>query len=271
MIRFSLLADPHVGPEKFYEGQIRKLSRHSLAYLSELTGDIKAIHKPDFVVQLGDLIEDSSRKQVDLDNYKRGLSQFSGLPMPFLNVIGNHDQIHLHNSDLCRLSKVERLYYSQDIAGMHCIVLFSSSVAHTDITIDAEQRAWLVADLAATDKPTLVFLHHPLDEQNLAGNVWFEKYPDYCFVQERQSVREIFTGSGKVCAVFNGHVHHNNISTIDGIHYITVQSLVEKVGEPELCSRAYAMATIEDQELTVDILGEDSARYQVPLINCTGF
>jgi len=229
---------------------------------------MKQVHKPDFVVQLGDLIEDSSRKIVDSSNYKLGLSRFEALPMPFLNVIGNHDQIHLNNSDLSRLTKRERLYYSHDFADLHCVVLFSSSLEHTDITIDSEQRAWLTADLAATQKPTMVFVHHPLDDQSLKGNVWFEKYPDYCFVQERQSLRQIFSTSGKVCAVFNGHVHQNNLSTIDGIHYITVQSLVEKVGEPELCSRAYALATIDGNKLSVSVHGEDSAFYELSLKSC---
>jgi len=265
MIKFALVADSHLGPEKFYEGQIRKLSRNTLPYLSQLRDELTSLHKPSFVVQLGDLIEDSSSRQDDSSNYQLGLNCFNGLPMPVLNVIGNHDQVHLSDSDLCRLSRNERLYYSQDLGGMHCVVLFSSSVEHTDITISAEQRLWLQNDLASTDKPTLVFLHHPLDDQDLRGNVWFEKYPDYCFVQERHQVRDILAASGKVCAVFNGHVHRNNLSTIDGIHYITVQSLVEKVGEPDLASRAFATAEIEGSRLLFAVHGEDAVQYDVLL------
>lgn len=265
MIKFALVADSHLGPEKFYEGQIRKLSRNTLPYLSELREELVAVHKPNFVVQLGDLIEDSSSQIDDSSNYKLGLNCFDGLPMPVLNVIGNHDQVHLSDSELCKLLRNERLYYSQDLGAVHCVVLFSSSIEHTDITISAEQRLWLQNDLAATDKPTLVFLHHPLDDQNLKGNVWFEKYPDYCFVQERHQVREILSASGKVCAVFNGHVHRNNLSTIDGIHYITVQSLVEKVGEPDVASRAFATATIDGSRLILDVHGEDAVQYDVAL------
>jgi alkaline phosphatase len=266
MIRLALIADAHVGPEKMYEGQVRKLSRNSLPYLSQLADEINNSVKPDFVVQLGDLIEDSESWREDCDNYRLGLSAFERLNMPVLNVIGNHDQVNLSNSDLCRLSMRNNLYYSADLSGFHCVVLFSSSVAHTDITISTEQRLWLAADLAATDKPTLVFLHHPLDDQDLRGNVWFAKYPRYCFVEDRHGIRQILSDSGKVVAVFNGHVHQNNISTIDGIHYVTVQSLVEKVGEPDICSRAYALVTIDGNELTVNVKGADSAIYKAPLI-----
>ncbi|CAN5192237.1 hypothetical protein BH11CYA1_BH11CYA1_23340 [soil metagenome] len=266
MIKFALVADSHLGPEKMYEGQIRKLSRNTLPYLNELGEELKALHKPNFVVQLGDLIEDSSSQADDISNFQLGLNCFDGLPMPVLNVIGNHDQIHLSDSELGRLTQREKLFYSQDLNGMHCVVLFSSSVEHTDITISAEQRSWLQADLAATAKPTLIFLHHPLDDQDLSGNVWFEKYPDYCFVEDRHQVRDILASSGKVCAVFNGHVHRNNLSTIDGIHYITVQSLVEKVGEPDLASRAFATATVDGNRLVLDVHGEDAVHYDVPLL-----
>ena len=84
-------------------------------------------------------------------------------------------------------------------------------------------------------------------------------------MQERHQVRDILAASGKVCAVFNGHVHRNNLSTIDGIHYITVQSLVEKVGEPDLASRAFAIAEIDGGRLLFAVHGEDAVQYDVLL------
>lgn len=263
---FALIADAHVGPEKPYEGVVRKLSRHSLDYLAELTDELQQ-HKLDFVVQLGDFIEDDDDISADRANFCAGQAVLSRLQSPLLNVIGNHDQVNLSQAELCRLTARERLYYSQDIGGLHCVVLFSSSVDHTDIHIDSLQRQWLAADLAATSLPVVVFLHHPVDEQSLLGNVWFERYPDYCFVEERQEVRQILSGSGKVLAVFTGHVHQNSHSTIDGVHYLTVQSLVERVAEPELASRSHSFVTVDSSAalLSVRVEGRDSAFYELPL------
>jgi Icc protein len=266
MIKFALVADVHHGPEKEYEGQIRKLSRHSLNYLSELNAEIENVIRPHFVVQLGDLIEDGASYSEDRDNYLAGMKHFNGFSVPSLSVIGNHDQVNIEQSQLQRLNNLERLYYSLDIAGLHCVVLFTSTVDHTDNHISSEQLDWLKDDLARAQQPALVFLHHPLDEQNLSGNVWFEKYPDYCFVEERAEIRQILAESGKVKAVFNGHVHRNNVSTIDGIHYITVQSLVEKVGEPDICSRAYTVAELDGKRLKVKVHGRDAADYDLVLL-----
>ena len=44
-----------------------------------------------------------------------------------------------------------------------------------------------------------------------------------------------------------------------------MQSLVEKVGEPDLASRAFATATIEGSRLLFDVHGEDAVHYDVPL------
>lgn len=265
MLRFALVADPHIGPEKPYEGEVRKLSRHSLPYLSELAREICLSHEPQFVVQLGDLIEDADSWQTDRANFESGLNIFDRISVPVLNVVGNHDQISLSQTELAVLNKKESLYYSQDIADWHCVVLFSSSVEHTDIHISQAQQEWLAADLEASDKPSLVFLHHPLDNQDLTGNVWFEKYPDYCFVEERAEVRRIFERSGKVQAVFNGHVHQNRVSTIEGIHYVTIQSLVEKIAEPEVCSRSYATVTVDGGIMKVRVEGLDRENYDLVL------
>lgn len=265
MIRFALIADSHIGPEKPYEGQIRKLSRNSVPYLRQLAGEIAGVTKPDFIVQLGDLIEDSASWSEDYSNFASGIGLFDRMPAPTLSVIGNHDQVKLSVDELARLNKMERLYFSRDIAGLHCVVLFSSSKDHTDIHISSEQQEWLRSDLEATDKPAFIFLHHPLDDQSLQGNVWFEKYPDYCFVEEKRAVRDILESSGKVQAVFNGHVHQNAHSVIGGIHYFTIQSLVEKQGEPDVCSRSYALVTVEGRKLTVEVCGRDAAYYRESL------
>ncbi len=228
-MRFALIADCHIGEERPYEGVVRKLSRYALPFINQIIDEVTA-KDVDFIVQLGDLIEDGANAQEDLANYSAGIEAFKKAPMPVLHVIGNHEQIHLTVPQLCAVTQ-EQPYYCKVIGGYKLITLFSSSVEHTDIHVDKTQISWLKERLSEGSEPVFVFIHHPLDQQSLAGNVWFEEYPDYCFCEERLELRQILEGSGKVLAVFGGHVHQNSMSFINGIYYITVQSLVERVAK----------------------------------------
>jgi 3',5'-cyclic AMP phosphodiesterase CpdA len=264
-LKFVVVTDIHVGPEELYEGRQKKLSRFALPMLQELLTEIKRDIKPDFVVQLGDLIEDSAAPEEDELNYRSAISLFESLSVPVLHAIGNHETVNLSVGKL--LSHMGRTtpYYSLDVGPVHCVVLMASTRAHTDIHIDAAQRNWLAADLRSTQKPTLVFLHHPLDEQNLHGSFWFEKYAEYCFVQERAQVRAILEESGKVVAVFNGHIHRNSLWTDAGIPYFSTQSFVENLhpGDGALCSQSYAIVDMDREQIRVEVRGKDPALYEV--------
>ncbi|MBL0189483.1 MAG: metallophosphoesterase [Candidatus Obscuribacter sp.] len=287
-MRFALLADCHIGEERPYEGVVRKLSRYALPFIDAIIGELG--ESVDFIVQLGDLIEDGADVQGDIDNYRAGIAAFARAPVPVLHVFGNHEQVHLTVPQLCAIAgqndggaaaEISRLaaspYYSRIIAGYKLIVLFSSSIAHTDIHVDREQIEWLKQVLKEGTEPVLVFVHHPLDEQSLIGNVWFEKYPHYCFCEERLELRQILEASKRVLAVFGGHVHQNSVSCINGIYYVTVQSLVERIerdggsdtkgggrdtkdAEP---SRAYALVDVlkneaGDHQLKIEVRGNDA-------------
>lgn len=282
------MTDIHIGPEAPYEGKIRKLSRFSLDYLDALVERVKADSAIAFVGQLGDLIEDSDAA-LDRQNITAGVDSLSRLSQPVLHVLGNHEQVNLPVSELCALIGRQLPYYSVRLAAaggsertgsetdFTLIVLFSASRLHTDIHIDDAQIDWLRAELEAAPGAVLVFVHHPLDEQSLAGNIWFEKYPDYCYVEERASVRAVLEESGKVLAVFGGHVHQNSVSTINGIVYCTVQSLVESVSEDMVqagnrpqASGAYALVDIETGsgrggKIVIDVFGLDPLHIELPL------
>ncbi len=74
-------------------------------------------------------------------------------------------------------------------------------------------------------------MHHPASEMRLEGNRWFEKRPYVRRVAERRRLRQVIEASGKVVAVFNGHVHWNHLDVIAGIPYITLQSMVENLDD----------------------------------------
>ena len=86
-------------------------------------------------------------------------------------------------------------------------------------------------------------------------------------IVERRRLRRILEASGKVVAVFNGHLHWNHFDLSGGIPYITVQSLIENLDDdaPGRPAAAHAVCRLSDERLLVEIEGNDPARYQIEL------
>ena len=192
---------------------------------------------------------------------------------PVYHVAGNHDSINLSDADLLRVwGRTGRLYYSFDHGGVHFVILATHETQNVDVRIDDEQLAWLERDLASAARPTIVLMHHTASEQDLAHNRWFYRAPHLCKVVERRRLRRILEASGKVVAVFNGHLHWNHFDLCGGIPYITVQSLIENLDDdaPGRPAAAHAVCRLSEKRLIVEIGGNDPARYQVELDRAVG-
>lgn len=255
---------------------MRKLCHQALPLLGDF---VEFCNQQDltFAAQLGDFIEDiPGSVESDRTHFQSGMMVLSGLRAPLLSVIGNHEQVNLSVDEICSLAGLETPYYRQTFRGVRgvgslrddvsldVLVLFSSSIEHTDIHISAQQIHWLEAELRDCSDSTIVLVHHPLDEQSLLGNVWFEKYPHYCFVEERVALRKILKESGKVKAVFGGHVHQTSVSRIDEIYYVTIQSLVECT-ESGAASSTWAMVELDKDRLLMRLYGAESREFELCL------
>jgi alkaline phosphatase len=80
---------------------------------------------------------------------------------------------------------------------------------------------WLAADLAGTSKPVVVFAHQRLDNTS------------HHSFRNTAAVREILEAAGNVLAVFQGHIHENDLKEIGDIHYCTLAAMVEGSGEDQ--------------------------------------
>lgn len=263
-MRFALVTDLHFGPEAHFEGKLRKLTHKAPILTDEVISRLRE-SPPDLLVNLGDDIEDESR-EVDWARYEDCQARLRALGVPLLNVAGNHDTVHLgRDAILSAWGRTGHLYYSEDLHGVHWVVLHTQERKDVDIRIPEAQRAWLTEDLARTDLPTVILMHHSASEQDLDDSRWFRGRPHIALVKERQELRRIFEHSGKVRAVFNGHLHRNHLDVIRGIPYITVQSLIENLDEdaPGRPAAAYAIAELSPERLVVRVRGQDPARYQV--------
>jgi 3',5'-cyclic AMP phosphodiesterase CpdA len=215
-------------------------------------------------VNLGDDIEDESR-DADLARYEECQTILRTAKAELVNVAGNHDTIHLNREDLNRIWRTETpLYYSFDRGGFHFTVLHTLERKDVDVSIPHTQLEWLKEDLGKTALPTVILMHHSASEQDLSDSFWFRGRAHVALVKERQELRGILEESKKVRVVFNGHVHRNHLDVINGIPYVTLQSLIENLEEdaPGRPAAACAIATITNTRVTVRVHGNDPARYQ---------
>jgi 3',5'-cyclic-AMP phosphodiesterase len=264
-MRFALISDVHFGPPASHQGKLRKLTHLSKELVEAFVDRMRQEPRPDLVINLGDVLEDEA-VEPDRQRYARFVELLAQIGRPVLHVAGNHDTINLTPEELCGMwGNAPSTVYSQDHHGIHFSVL--RTIEHRDerIELPEEQIRWLERDLAATQLPSIVLMHHPASEMRLEGNRWFEKQPYICRVAERRALREVIEKSGKVLAVFNGHVHWNHLDVIAGIPYITLQSLTENLDDdaPGRAAAAYAVCDLDERRLVVTVYGAEMLRYQL--------
>ncbi len=259
-MKFAIISDIHLGQESEFKGVVRKLSRHSKRLLEKFIIDMNVDVRPEFVVNLGDLINDVEREE-DIENLKYVLEQQKQLDCPVHNLVGNHEQWTLSREDMEGFYGMKPLYYSTDTDTHHLIFMLSEAGNGEDSYVGTEQLSWLQEDLEVTNKPTIVFTHHALADQDLTGNFWFEGRENRALVTNRDEVRNIFESSGKVIAVFNGHTHWNKMDVHNGIPYFTITSIVENYKNEDIPSESYAVIDVNEAEIKVDVRGNDTAQH----------
>lgn len=200
--RFGIIADVH--QDVMHDGPRR------LGMFLDAMKDVS----PEFVLQLGDFCTPHERNSAFLDLW----NSHTG---PKYHVIGNHetDGGYTREQVVDRFAMTHR-YYSFDRAGLHFIVLDGNDRGGTSggypRFIAEEQVAWIREDLASTDRPTVVFIHQPLDSEDGVDN--------------RAQIRTLLEtakrtpGHADVIAVVAGHSHVDYCRLINGIYYVMLNS-----------------------------------------------
>ncbi len=264
-MRFALISDVHFGPAASHQGKLRKLTHQAEGLVQAFVQRMRDEVTPDLLINLGDVLEDESQ-ELDRKRYQRFVELLRQAGVPVLHVAGNHDTVHLSPAELCELwGNTQETVYSEDHHGVHFAVLHTLEHWNERIELPEAQLRWLERDLAGTALPTIVLMHHPASEMRLEGNRWFEKSPHVCRVAERRALRKVIEQSGKVLAVFNGHVHWNHFDVIAGIPYITLQSLIENLDDdaPGRVAGAYAVCELNERRLVINVYGAEQVRYQI--------
>lgn len=215
--------------------------RETLSKIDEASERFRA-SQIDALVELGDLIDAAKSPEEELKYLETIQQRLTRISDQRHYVLGNHCVSTLTKEAFLKGIGRTESYYSFDLGSHHFIVLDacfrSDGVAYgqnnfqwTDTSIPKMEVDWLRKDLAATEKPTIVFAHQRLDVSNDHG------------VKNGGEIRSVLEGSTKVSTVFQGHSHKNDLRRINGIDYVTLVAMVEGSG-PE--NNGYSVLEIFD-------------------------
>lgn len=227
--------------------------------------------RPAFTIDMGDRV--NSRSVEDDRGFMQELkNQFNRLAMPVHHLLGNHDVKNLSRAENEEITGSPSASYSLDEGNWH-FVFWNPEVALSGngITVTAKDIEWLKNDLDATVKKTAVFCHVPFYDRNenkekienagdaIANRFSFEKSAD---------LREIFEQSGKVHLAMGGHRHQNSYAEVNGIHYITQQSLTSEYKKKRsVPSGTWSMLEFSDDNIHVKLYGKAKMRMEGELKN----
>ena len=254
-IHIGVVADIHCGPDSDTQ-----MGSRAPALLGTFVDAMRA-YRPQCVVDLGDRVNSVTASQ-DLVRTRYVRRRLRECGVPVYHLLGNTDVAHLPPRDLLAALEATAPYGSADHGGWRLLFLNSADPPAEGVgaTIGREQLAWLDAALLAGSSPCLVFCHHPLDEQSVGGHRYFATRPDLAGVQNRAEVRAVFQRSGRVRAVFTGHMHWSRATRIDAIPYITLGSLVDR-SYTEEPSGAFAVVTASPGAIDVRVRGHAAVHF----------
>jgi len=206
-LKFGICADVHKDIMHDADARLQ-------AFIDEVTHE-----NLDFIIQMGDFCRPYDYNQGFMDIW-------NSFPGKKYHVIGNHDMDGgFKREQVVDYWKSDGKYYSFDTKGVHCVVLDGNDHdASSDRPggyariIGDEQLNWLESDLEQTSLPTLIFCHQGLD--NDLGGIY--NATKSRLVLERANKK---AGFQKVIGVFSGHHHQDYQNTINGIHYIQINSM----------------------------------------------
>lgn len=150
------------------------------------------------------------------------------LSMPFLPMIGNHD----NRADLLAafpppgVAMPDFMQYRYDIDDLTLLCLDTHVPANDAGALDAERLDWLADALdKAADRRVLVFTHHPPGPLGLG-------LQDDLRLMDHEPLMSLLSRAPQVEHLFCGHVHRPTSGTINGVSFTTLRAIAHQTRPP---------------------------------------
>lgn len=259
-MKIAIVTDIHHGPQSHTKAS----DWNGIPVLEQFVAYAESVGA-DLLLDLGDHISDTDH-DTDVQSASEvaaALAKFSG---PRAHVVGNHDVVNLtvqENEAIFAQSMASRVI---DLGETRLIlwqpgVEISMSVGFPPA---ASGLPWLVDALNQDERPAIIATHVPLSGHSQIGNYYFERNAQYSTYPDHAAVRAAVEATGRAAAWLSGHVHWNTVTNVANVQHITIQSLSERFTTMPQTAAAYAILTIEDRSLSIEVFGNDPFYARVP-------
>lgn len=190
------LSDPHVTPD------YSDLPIDPCARLDQVIDAINSRSIPlDLVIITGDLINNGTTEE-----YQLLRTYLDRINTRVLVLPGNHDDAPLMRTELVDFLPSDcaegHVSYVIDEYPVQLVCLDTSFPGRADGVFDATRAAWLDDALASSNKPTVVFMHHPAFESGIA-------FMDTMKLDNIEEFTAIIAKHQHVSTVASGHLHRS--------------------------------------------------------------
>lgn len=254
-LRIALVTDIHRGPDT---GAVR--GQDALPLLDALVDAARAL-RPDLLVDLGDRLTD-----VDAHADRRHLAEVAArllaLPCRRQHLLGNHDVLP-RDEQARTLGGADLGPRALELGGWRLVFLdsFDGTIGGR---LAPDTLGWLEHALAGPRAPTVVFSHQPLHGQPMTGNRYFEvEYAAEACPRGSERARAILERAGVVRLCVSGHAHWNDLRRVNGIPYLTVQSLTETGYTAGTAAGAWTLLEL-GRTIRATVHGRDPFEAQLP-------
>ncbi len=218
------LTDTHV----MRAGVSRRFMGDTAGHVARAVDWIAALPQaPDAVVVTGDLTDGA-----DPAEYARLLDILTRLRQPVYVVPGNHDRgARLREAFAAHgyLPPQGRLNYVVDRHAVRLVGIDSTEAGRAGGSVDAATLEWLDQTLGATQRPTVLCLHHPPFRTGM-------HYMDWFGFTGMHELRALILKHGQVRLVIGGHVHRAFSTSLGGARLWTSLSTAPQI-VPEIFER----------------------------------
>ena len=261
-LRIAVITDIHFGPDRY-----SKKGDEAFILLESFIRQVNSM-EVGLVVDLGDRISNTDCVN-DRKHLAEVASAFKSLTKECHHLTGNHDVVHLSIEEHEKILGMSLQHHSLDRQGWHLAFWNASCELHEGegFRLEHDDLEWLASDLAATDLPSVVFSHMPVDTGSMVGNYYFERR--YAHGEQHRNAslaRDLIENSEKVISVVSGHVHWNQLHFMDGIPHFSLQSLSETFTTHPHAAGSWALLTLGDT-VELEVFGRDPVLYRMPLKN----